>query len=179
MCWDANSLDEKRHALLPSQRKMLCLVHLAPILLLTPLSLTLTDGMHASSPNEASPSWGRHALKGWWNPHSAGRRPATTLDVYDDTVIGSGPGGAPLAARLGIAGNKILVLEAGQDAAATNNNATVSILNAKASEDERLSRDFYVRRTIVMVQEAHDWRLTQADHYPDYVWNAFDPNFTY
>jgi choline dehydrogenase len=71
-------------------------------------------------------------------------------------VIGSGPGGAPLAARLGIAGNKILVLEAGQDAAATNNNATVSILNAKASEDEQLSRDFYVRRTIVMVQEAHD-----------------------
>jgi choline dehydrogenase len=95
-------------------------------------------------------------LKGWWNPHSAGRRPATTLDVYDDTVIGSGPGGAPLAARLGIVGNKILVLEAGQDAAATNNNATVSILNAKASEDEQLSRDFYVRRTIVMVQEAHD-----------------------
>jgi hypothetical protein len=135
---------------------MLCLVHLGSILLLTSLSLTLTDGVHASSPIEAPPSWGRHTLKGWWNPQSTGRRPAITLDDYDYIVIGSGPGGAPLAARLGLAGNKVLVIEAGQDAAATNDNATVPILNAKASEDEQLSWDFYVRRASVVVQEARD-----------------------
>lgn len=149
-------MDDKRHAVLSSHRKMLCLVHLGSILLLTSLSLTLTDGVHASGPIEPSPSWGRHALKGWWNPHSTGRRPAITLDDYDYIVIGSGPGGAPLAARLGLAGNKVLVIEAGQDAAATNDNATVPILNAKASEDEQLSWDFYVRRASVVVQEARD-----------------------
>lgn len=59
--------------------------------------------------------------------------------------MGSGPGGGPLAARLGLAGHKVLVLEAGQDEAPTDINITVPYLNAKASEDPRISWEFLVR----------------------------------
>jgi hypothetical protein len=88
----------------------------------------------------------RHTWRGWWNPDNDGPRPLTILDDYDYIVVGSGPGGAPLAARLGLAGYKVLVIEAGRDEAADNINVTVPLFNAKASEDERLLWAFYVRR---------------------------------
>lgn len=91
-------------------------------------------------------TWRRHAWKGWWNPDHDGPRPLTILDDYDYIVVGSGPGGAPLAARLGLAGYKVLVIEAGGDEAANNINVTVPLFNAKASEDERLLWAFYVRQ---------------------------------
>lgn len=61
-------------------------------------------------------------------------------------MVGSGPGGGPLAARLGLAGYKVLVIEAGRDEAEDNINVTVPLFNAKASEDERLLWAFYVRQ---------------------------------
>jgi choline dehydrogenase len=84
-------------------------------------------------------------LKGSWNLGFDGHQPVTILDHYDYIVVGSGPGGAPLAARSGLAGYKVLMIEAGRDEAADNNNTRVLIFNAKASEDERLLWDFYVR----------------------------------
>lgn len=71
-------------------------------------------------------------------------------------MVGSGPGGAPLAARLGMAGHKVLVLEAGDDAAETDYNATVPYFNAKASEDERLSWSFYVNETTSLWRQGND-----------------------
>jgi len=67
------------------------------------------------------------------------------LDDYDYIVVGSGPGGAPVAARLGLAGNKVLVIEAGSDVATEDWNITVPLFNSKASEDPRISWDFFVR----------------------------------
>lgn len=93
-------------------------------------------------------SWRNHTLRGWWNPGLDGRRPLTILDDYDYIVVGSGPGGAPLAARLGLAGYKVLVIEAGHDQAADNINVTVPLFNAKASEDERLLWAFYVSQLV-------------------------------
>jgi choline dehydrogenase len=37
------------------------------------------------------------------------------LEDYEYVVIGSGPGGGPLAARLTIVGYKVLLIEAGDD----------------------------------------------------------------
>jgi choline dehydrogenase len=66
------------------------------------------------------------------------------VESYDYIVVGSGPGGAPLAARLGLAGNKVLVIEAGSDVTPQDWNITVPLFNSKASEDPRISWDFYV-----------------------------------
>ncbi len=41
-------------------------------------------------------------------------------NIYDYIVIGSGPGGAPVAANLAKAGASVLLLEAGDDQGATN-----------------------------------------------------------
>lgn len=98
------------------------------------------------------PQWGAHTHVGWWNPDSPGRRPTTVLRGYDYIVVGSGPGGAPVAARLGLAGFRVLVIEAGQDAALSNQNVTVPYFNARASEDERLSWNFYVCKSSSEVQ---------------------------
>jgi hypothetical protein len=97
-------------------------------------------------PTDHPLTWRRHTLRGWWNPDPDGLQPLTILDDYDYIVVGSGPGGAPLATRLGLAGYKVLVIEAGRDEAADNINATVPLFNAKASEDERLLWAFYVRQ---------------------------------
>jgi choline dehydrogenase len=67
------------------------------------------------------------------------------VESYDYIVVGSGPGGAPLAARLGLAGNKVLVIEAGSDVTPQDWNITVPLFNSKASEDPRISWDFFVR----------------------------------
>ncbi len=67
------------------------------------------------------------------------------LNGYDYIIVGSGPGGGPLAARLGLAGNKVLVIEAGGDIAPTDWNISVPYFNSKASEDPQISWDFYVR----------------------------------
>jgi len=60
------------------------------------------------------------------------------LDGYDYIVVGSGPGGAPLASRLGLAGYNVLVIEAGSDIAATDWNITVPLF----SEFPRVSLEF-------------------------------------
>lgn len=73
-----------------------------------------------------------------------GDKPIVLRD-YDYVVVGSGPGGAPLAARLGLAGHKVLVIEAGVDISATDYNATVPLFNGKASEDPKMAWDFFVR----------------------------------
>jgi choline dehydrogenase len=39
----------------------------------------------------------------------------TTLNTYDYIVVGSGPGGGPLASNLTLAGASVLLLEAGDD----------------------------------------------------------------
>ena len=67
-----------------------------------------------------------------------------TLEEYEYVVVGSGPGGAPLAARLAVAGHKVLLLEAGDDE--TNSTEyNVPALHAVASEYEPMRWDFFVK----------------------------------
>ncbi|KAF9693745.1 hypothetical protein EKO04_008264 [Ascochyta lentis] len=82
-------------------------------------------------------------------------RPVIIRD-YDYVVVGSGPGAAPLAARLGLAGHRVLVIEAGIDIAATDYNATVPLLNGKASEDPKMAWDFFVSHYDTEEQNARD-----------------------
>lgn len=59
---------------------------------------------------------------------------ANPVDTYDYVVVGSGPGGGPLASNLARAGFKTLLLEAGDD------QSTADITNAIALTNSTLPR---------------------------------------
>src|SRR5690242_20412099 len=63
----------------------------------------------------------------------AGSQPTPLEAAYDYIVVGSGAGGAPLAANLARAGFKVLVLEAGRDLG-DSLTYKVPLLNASATE---------------------------------------------
>ena len=79
---------------------------------------------------------------------------------YDDVIVGTGAGGAPLAARLAEQGYKVLMLEGGKDRPAKE--SQVPLLHGAASENEDLLVDgqgYFV------------------EHYSDPKENRQDPKF--
>ena len=62
---------------------------------------------------------------------------------YDYIVVGSGPGGGPLACKLAMAGFKTLLIEAGDDQS-SNLNITVPGFQARVTEDPKLRWDIFV-----------------------------------
>jgi choline dehydrogenase len=62
---------------------------------------------------------------------------------FDFVIVGSGAGGGPLAANLAEAGFRVLLLEAGTDHQCSYYD--VPIMQARASEDEEMCWDFFVR----------------------------------
>ncbi len=68
-------------------------------------------------------------------------------DDFDYIVIGSGAGGGPVAARLAEANHSVLLLEAGgvDDPQKQNWNYKVPVFHGRATEDEQMRLDFYVR----------------------------------
>lgn len=84
---------------------------------------------------------------------------AVDLTGYEYIVVGSGPGGGPLAARLAMAGHRTLLIEAGDDQGA-NINYTVPAYSARASEDAPLAWDFFVRHYADDKRQARDFKTT-------------------
>jgi choline dehydrogenase len=75
---------------------------------------------------------------------SAGISLATCASTYDYIVVGSGPGGAPLAANLARAGYSTLLIEAGGDEA--DNPTYRDLANfIEACNDEATRWDFWVK----------------------------------
>ena len=70
---------------------------------------------------------------------------------FDYIVVGSGAGGGPLAARLALAGKRVLVIEAGSDDSAkepmhpVREVSEVPALHAVSTEDPELSWQFFVK----------------------------------
>jgi choline dehydrogenase len=84
---------------------------------------------------------------------------STTLEDYEYVIVGSGAGGAPLAARLALGGHKVLLLEAGGD----ETNSTqyiVPVLHAVASEYEPMRWDFFVKHFDDEAEMKRDTKLT-------------------
>ena len=82
-----------------------------------------------------------------------------SLENYDYVIVGSGPGGGPLAARLAIAGNKVLLLEAGDDQG-SNIQQQVPVLSLKSTEDASQRWDYYVNHYSDSARQRKDSKLT-------------------
>src|SRR5262249_23078218 len=76
---------------------------------------------------------------------------STRDTLFDAIVVGSGAGGAPLAARLAQAGWSVLVLEAGRDQGAlpatepAREITEVPVLHGPSTEDPAVSWEFFVK----------------------------------
>lgn len=78
---------------------------------------------------------------------------------YEYIVVGSGPGGGPLAANLARRGHKVLLLEAGDDQG-TNLNETIPARAVASSEDETMSWSFFVKHYGDDIEAAKDPKMT-------------------
>ncbi len=93
----------------------------------------------------------------------------TKFDVYDYIVVGSGPGGAPVASKLAQNGYSVLLLDAGDDQRANLNTSISAALADVAAEDEKLRWDFFVRYheddDIHYSNRYFTWRTKTGDQY--------------
>jgi choline dehydrogenase len=91
-----------------------------------------------------------------------------TNNTYEYIVVGSGPGGGPLAANLARAGHSVLLLEAGDDQ--TENVNVSQWLNFNIAGNDPATRwDFFVKHSDDEAREARylhrTWRKPNGDFY--------------
>ncbi|KAB8304830.1 hypothetical protein EYC80_004169 [Monilinia laxa] len=82
-----------------------------------------------------------------------------TLNPYEYVVVGSGPGGAPLAARLALAGHSVLLIDAGDDHG-DDTEVKVPALHVLASEYDPIRWDFFVHHYANETRQARDSKMT-------------------
>ena len=82
--------------------------------------------------------------------------------TYDYIVVGSGPGGGPLAARLAIAGFKVLLIDAGNDQGSTVQVQVPSLWPLSANH-EPMQWDYFVN---------HYQNETRAEQDPKFTWKT-------
>ena len=78
---------------------------------------------------------------------------------YDYVVVGSGPGGGPVVARLAIAGHKVLLLDAGDD----QGNASVvqaPALQLQSTEYEGTRWDYFINHYSDLERQKKDTKMT-------------------
>lgn len=100
--------------------------------------------------------------------NSTTQGPAANSTEYDYIVVGSGPGGGPLASRLAIAGYKVLLIDAGDD----HGDAVfqqVPALQLQATEYAPMRWDYFVNHYPDESRQEQDskmvWDTPSGDHY--------------
>ncbi|RFU33001.1 hypothetical protein B7463_g3332, partial [Scytalidium lignicola] len=83
----------------------------------------------------------------------------TWLENYEYVVVGSGPGGGPLAARLAIAGYKVLLIDAGSDQGGSYQEQ-VPALQLQSTEYEPMRWDYFVNHYQNETRQELDSKMT-------------------
>ena len=81
-------------------------------------------------------------------------------DSFDFIIVGSGPGGGTLAARLALARFKVLLVEAGEDY--MDDTIRIPYLFAYATDNPEIAWDFWVKHWENTTQQSRD-----SKYYPD------------
>ncbi|GKT60189.1 choline dehydrogenase [Colletotrichum tofieldiae] len=89
----------------------------------------------------------------------AARQSTGILASYDYVIVGSGPGGGPLAARLAIAGKKVLLIEAGDDQG-DSVPYQVPALSLQSTEYEPMKWDYFVQHLSDPEEQKKDSKMT-------------------
>ncbi|TGJ85207.1 hypothetical protein E0Z10_g3555 [Xylaria hypoxylon] len=99
---------------------------------------------------------------------AAGTLVEAVAETYDYIVVGSGPGGAPLAANLARAGYSVTLLEAGLDLGDNKNYSEIYNF-IEAGNDEKSRWDFFVKHSEDEAREAKyektTWRTADGSFY--------------
>ena len=88
-------------------------------------------------------------------------------NTYEYIVVGSGPGGGPLAANLARHGHSVLLIEAG-DEQFNNSNSYLTFNNTPAINDPLTRWDFFVTRDTPEYDDQYSfltWRQTNGEFY--------------
>jgi choline dehydrogenase len=83
----------------------------------------------------------------------------TWLEDYEYVIIGSGPGGGPLAARLAIAGFKVLLIDAGDDQGSSYQEQ-VPALQLQSTEYGPMKWDYFVSHYADQARQEKDSKMT-------------------
>ncbi|TDZ26558.1 Oxygen-dependent choline dehydrogenase [Colletotrichum orbiculare MAFF 240422] len=87
------------------------------------------------------------------------RQSTDILASYDYVVVGSGPGGGPLAARLAIAGKKVLLIDAGDDQG-DSVPYQVPALSLQSTEYAPMKWDYYTNHYSDLATQKKDSKMT-------------------
>ncbi|PKS11292.1 hypothetical protein jhhlp_003054 [Lomentospora prolificans] len=85
--------------------------------------------------------------------------PSNLQETYDYVIVGSGPGGGPLAARLAMAGKSVLLIDAGDDQGESIP-YRVPALSLQSTEYEPMRWDYYVNHFSNLTYQQQDSKMT-------------------
>ncbi|KAF7187476.1 Oxygen-dependent choline dehydrogenase [Pseudocercospora fuligena] len=114
-------------------------------------------------------SWGQGQYPSWYGCQSC----SYPAGWYDYIVVGSGPGGGPLACRLARAGFNVLLIDAGDDSSAYAFATTTPVFQLQASEEPEQAWDYYVWHYADQGQQARDSKTSYAC--PDRIYTGLYP----
>src|SRR3569833_1108856 len=117
-----------------------------------PQNVPSSPNQHTVSPNASQPIYPPNG------PVFPVKAPVPN-STYDYIVVGFGPGGAPVAARLALAGYSVLLVDAGEDHG-TDRQVQVPALHVLSSEYDPIRWDYFVNHYDDEAQAKRDTKMT-------------------